>query len=254
MLVVHRVTPFFSALAVALGMAAPLWVPVHPVVSLGIALIIAFCLLSHLGGWKFQEPRFWFLMGSPFMLVCSSYTLALFLENDLLKMGLGAVTALLVFFFAEHLFTFLHLSAAYQMRAIEHVSLVVNVVSFFFASASLFGFRLFLSLPLLLLAPVCFLASLFLLASTLWICKVERHRLLPYAFGGALMSTEFFVAMSFLPSGFFTNAALLSIFFYLYLGLSRASVLQKLSPVVMRRYLAVSIFLVIVVVSTARWD
>lgn len=253
MLVIHRLTPFLLAVLAALGIALPLWIPVVPLFFLAIAAAGVVALLWHLAGFRFREPERWFLVGIPAALVVSAYAVALFLESDASKLALATTVALLVFFFAEHLFAFLHLPAAYQLHALEHVSLVVNAVTMFFAATSLFGLRLFLSLPLWVLSAACFVVSLFLLAATFWVCKVGTNRLRPYALGGALMLTELFLAMSFLPTGFFTNAALLTIFFYLYLGISRAHVLSKLSRPVARRYASVSIFLTILILATARW-
>jgi hypothetical protein len=254
MLILHRITPFVIAFVVALGIAAPFWLPLPAFISLAVSLVAAGALLSRLGKWEFATARFWFFVGSPFLLIFSCDALVLFLESDVLKATIGLVTALLVFFFCEHLFTYLHLPAAYRVRAIEHASLVMNIVTFFFAVTSLYGFRLFLSAPLWALATACFIVALFLFSSTLWTCKVERARLLPYALGGAVLSTEMFSVLSYLPSGFFTNAALLSILFYLYLGLSRAFVLGKWSSAVLRRYVAISALLVTVVVGTATWE
>jgi hypothetical protein len=117
----------------------------------------------------------------------------------------------------------------------------------------LYGFRLFLALPLWLLVPAAFALTGFLVASTLWVCKIERAKLLPYAFGGALILTELFLALTYLPTGFFTNGALLAVFFYAYLGISRAHVLQKLSPLVAKRYVGASLGLAVIILSTAKW-
>ncbi len=253
MLILHRFTPFTIALAAAAGFFSILVFPSFALLLMPLTIVAAFLLLARLARWQMRDVHVWVLIGTPLLLLVSAMSMLLFLESDLTKIVLAVSTTLLMFFFSEHLFTYLHLPATYQLNAIEHVSLVMNLVSLFFLSGALFGFRLFLQFPLYGLISVFFLAVLFILSSTLWVCKIEADRLMPYALGGSLIATELFLALAYLPSGYAPNAALLTLSVYLYLGITRAHFLQKLSPLVVRRYAMVAVALAAGVVVTSHW-
>lgn len=253
MLILHRFTPITVGLVVAAGLFGIVAFPSLALALMPATFVLAFVLLGRLARWQVRDLHFWVLVGTPMLLIGSSLILLLFLESASAKAALAAITALLVFFFSEHLFTYVHLPATYHLNAIEHLSLVMNLVSLFFLSCSLYGFRLFLQFPLVGLIAIFFLAVLFILASTFWVCKLEKEQLIPYAFGGAAIATELFLAISYLPSGYAPNASLLTIAVYVYLGVTRAHMLRKLSPVVLRRYVGGACVLAAGIIFTAHW-
>jgi len=65
--------------------------------------------------------------------------------------------------------------------------------------------------------------------------------------------TEFYLALSMLPTSFLTNAAAFACALYLLLGLSRAHLLERLSKSVLKQYLMVGGGLLILIFLTARW-
>jgi len=73
------------------------------------------------------------------------------------------------------------------------------------------------------------------------------------AIAGAIVMTEIYIALAMLPTSFVTNAAAFAVFLYLFLGLSRARVLDTLTKPVLRRYLATGVFLLAVIFGTATW-
>ena len=75
----------------------------------------------------------------------------------------------------------------------------------------------------------------------------------PYALATAVLITELFAAISFLPTGFYTNAAFLTLAVYVLLGLSRADALHKLSKEVLRRYLTLFLVLTTIIALTSQW-
>jgi len=253
MILIHRATPLVIALCIAAGFFAVTRLSVNPIVGLGVTSAIVFALLSRLVGLRPRTFQYWYFVGTPVLFLLSACGLYLFLEYPAERVALVLVCALLVFFFGEHLFHYVHIPASYQAYAIEHLSLVLNVLTVFFLGAFGFGLRMFLQLPLLALAAGFFLAIAFVVYGTLWVSKVEHRNAWPYALAGAVLTTELFSVITFLPTGFYTNAAVLALFFYLFLGFTRAHFVDQLTPSVSRRYLLIGSFLFATIVGTARW-
>lgn len=253
MLLVLRIIPFLIGLTMALGAMALFWFPIHLIWVIGASLAILFFLLARLIGWTFGKLDFWLFLSSPFLLAVSAFFLLLFLEGNGLKVLVITLATFLIWLFAENLFAYLHLPRAYQVNALEYLSLVVNVVSVFFFSTALFATRLFLSAPLWIIIPVFVIVVFILSSATLWLCKIEKERLLANAAGGTLIMTELFFVLTFLPGGFFPNAGLLTLFFYLFFGIVRARILNKLNKQILKRYLLIVTLLTFIIILTARW-
>jgi len=253
MLVFLRTFPILIGLTIALGAMALFWFPAALFWVIGISLLVLFFLLSRLVDWKFKKLDTWALIGIPFLLAVSSFSLLLFVEGQNMKIIIISLATFLVWLFAENLFTYLHLPKAYQVNALEYLAMVVNVLSVYFFTTALFAVRLFLSLPLWLVVPVFVVLIFVAIATTLWACKISKERLLPYALGGTGLATELFVVFTLLPSGFFPNATLLTLFFYLFLGIVRAQLLNKLNKAVIKRYFLAVVLITILTIWTSRW-
>lgn len=255
MILLHRITPFLIGIATALGFAAVLMLGLHPLWVMGATLAAVALLYARLVGVAPRSFQFWMLFGTPLLFLATSFGLLLFLEQPLSQFALAAFVAVFVFFFAEHVFSYVHVPVNYETYAIEHMSLVMNVASVFFVSVVGFGTRVFLTAfaPLWLLGPLFFAVSLFVIFGTLWASKVDVRHARLYALCGALLVTEFFLAVTYLPTGFYTNAALIALTAYLFLGLTRAHFLETLSPKVVRRYVLTSAVLLIAVLGTSQW-
>ena len=253
MILLHRITPFFIGLFAAAGLVGTFFVPEHPLWTIVAALIIVVLLSARLLAWRFKTLQFWTLLGTPVLFLVSGYSLFLFFEDQSAKITMTVIVAMLLFFFAEHVFTYTHLPAKYQAYAIEHLSLLLNLLSLFFFSAAGFGGMILLQSPLYIMGAVFFLLVLFFVYSTLWAGKIENKRALSYSLAGALLATEIFTALSYLPTGFYTNAAVLAVCFYLFLGLSKAHFMNQLSRKVWKRYLFLGFSLLFLIAVTARW-
>ena len=61
------------------------------------------------------------------------------------------------------------------------------------------------------------------------------------------------MALSYLPTGFYANAAWLTLMMYVYVGLMRAHLLEKMSFMVVRRYVLISGILAAFIAATTSW-
>ncbi len=254
MILLHRITPFLIALAVAAGFGLVLFVAsVSILLPIGLSFAIVFLLFCRLAQWQAASFLFWALVGVPSFFLASGFGAFLFLESEVVRIILAALVTFFTFLFAEQVFSYLHAPAVYQAYAIEHLSIMLNVLSVFFTGIVALGSHIFLQPPLWMLIPSFAALIFFLLYAALWVSKVDSVPARSFALVGALLLTELFSVILFLPIGYYAGAAFLAICLYVFLGLSRARFLQKLSRAVVWRYLAAGIILFVLIAGTAPW-
>lgn len=253
MLLFLRILPVLLALVTALGAMTMFWLPAYSLLTMVVALAVFFILLKFLVRRPWRGAEFWIFVGTPFFFVASSLVLLLFLESAGMKVLVITLSTFLVWLFSENLFIYQYLPNNYQVNALEYLASVINVVCVYFFTAALFALHVFLNLPLWLTAPFSALVFFVAIFSSLWLAKIGKERIWPNTLGGTVLFTELFIVFSFLPSGFFPSAALLTLIFYLFLGIVRAHLRGKLNKAVYQRYLLASAIFILMIIWTARW-
>jgi hypothetical protein len=253
MILLHRFSSFAIAAVCGLSFLSLFFSWTHPLLTILLTAVIVAGLLGRLLNWQIKGFQFWHLLGTPLLFLLSSFGPFFLLENTFSKIGLTLLVVGLNFLFVEHVFSFVHLPIAYQPFTLEYLSQFLHILSVFFLSVLGFGLSLFLQTPLWFLTLVFFFMLFFIVYGTLWAGKVDAVRARPYAFAGAVLMSELFAVLSFLPTGFYSNAAFLALGVYVFLGLSRAHALHKLSQEVVRRYLIVFGVLAVLIAVTSQW-
>lgn len=253
MIFIHRLTPFAIGLIAMLGFASLFLGWMSAVTTLLLSVFLLALLFARLLHWQVRTFQFWHFFGTPLLYLLSVFGMIFLFEKPLASISLSIVSVFLLVLFAEYIFQFTHLPSQYQPYSIEYLTLLLNVLTIFFLSSFAYGIHLLVQAPLFFLSSFFFLLSLFILYGTLWVSKADEKRSKPYAFAGSILTTEFFVAVAFLPSGLYTNAALITLFFYLFLGLTRAQVHHKLSGSVVKRYVSVAMILLIMILFSTDW-
>ncbi len=255
MILLHRLTPFALAASLAGGFSILILAPRSLVLAGLLLLLVPALLLARLLSWEFKRPAFWVFLGVPLFLVVSAILFFLFLESPVGEWLLAFSVVAVVGLYAENLFNFYHLPSAYQAYSLEYLSLVSAIMSGFFFTAGANGAHLFLHdlVPLWIPTIIVFFATLLSTLAMFWVSKVGFETGKRYAIGGAILMTELFAVISFLPTSFVTNAAAFAVFLYVYLGLMRAHVLERLSPQVIRRYAITATILLAIIFISAKW-
>ncbi len=252
MILVHRITTFLLAAVLAAGFSVLIFWPSAVLFAVLLFLCVPL-LLGRLLLWRVRKASFWIFWSQAIFFTVSALLFYLFLEDQGMKLLLGISTVVLMWLYAENLFTFHHLPAAYQAYALEYLSLVLTLVGVFFLVSAGFGAQLFLQLPVWLPAIAVFLATAITTLGVFWVSKIDLRSSRGFALMIAVVMTEFYIALSMLPTSFLANAAAFTCGLYLLLGLSRAHHLERLSKEVLRQYLIVGGGLLVLVFATARW-
>jgi len=248
----HRISTILILALVASGFGILMFWEVHASVAM-ICFVMVLLLFGRLLLWEFKRGAFWVFWMSAVAFLGSAVFFYLFLELAAIKLVLAVVVTIALWLYAENLFAFYHLPGSYQAYALEYLSLVIYLLSAFFFTSGAYGAQLFLLLPVWVPALAVFWAVTGAIAGIFWVSKIDNESAGYYAFVGGLLLTELYVVLSFLPTSFMTNAAAFTCFLYLYFGITRAYILERLSRFVFRRYAAVAGLLLFFVFLTARW-
>ncbi|MFZ2681952.1 MAG: hypothetical protein WAZ14_02570 [Patescibacteria group bacterium] len=253
MILLHRLTPFAILLLSAVGFGFLIWEPL----AFKVPAILCFALIPFLFArlllWELRRPAFWVFLGTPSLLLLSALMFFLIIETTAGAWTMAITVTLALTLYAENVFAFYHLPSSYQAYSLEFLSLMCYMVSAFFFTGSAYMAQLFLELPLWIPAVATFLIVLLATVAVFWVSKIGFETGILFAVTGAILMTEVYVSLSMLPTSFVTHAAAFTVFWYVYLGIARAHVLEKLTPVIVRRYLITGCMLLGLIFGTATW-
>jgi len=253
MILLYRITPFLVAMVSALGFAAFLLRWMHPFIAVFVTVLLLLLLLARLLRFQLDTFSFWFFLGTAGIFLLSAFSVLFLFESMTTSLVVACVTIGLLTLFSEFIFLYTHIPSAYQPFSLEYLTLILNLLSIFFLTCFGFAIRLLVQIPLSFLSVSFFLLSFFLIYGMLWVSKSESVHTRFYAGFGAILFTELFIAISFLPTGFYTNAAFLTVFSYVFFGLTRAQVIHKLTKEVARRYLITAGVLLLFIGVSSQW-
>ena len=253
MILLHRLTPFAIAILSAVGFGLLILDPLDLKIPAALCFLLIPFLFARLILWELRRPAFWVFLGTPCLLLLSALMFFLIIESVAGAWLLGITVTVFLGLYSENLFAFYHLPSSYQAYALEYLSLMSYMVSGFLFTGSAYMAQLFLELPLWIPTIATFLIVLLSTVAVFWVSKIGFETGILFAVTGAVLMAEVYVALSQLPTSFVTHAAAFSVCWYVYLGVSRAHVLEKLTPLIARRYVAVGCLLLALIFGTATW-
>lgn len=162
--------------------------------------------------------------------------------------GIGMYALLLT----ENIFSVAAIRTIQLFRAASAVGFLLTLLTAFFLYDTIFSFRLTFWLNSL----AVFFVSLPLLFHGFWSVNLEeeinKKLVLPSCFL-ALCLAEFAFVISFMPLTVATSSLSLTTFMYVILGLTQASLAERLFKQTMYEYLSVGLVVLLILVLTARW-
>ncbi len=253
MIILHRITTFVIALCTACIFAILLWAFDYVVLALVLTCVAIPILFARLLKWEFKRFVFWVFLSMPVFLLFSALLFVFFLESDVLKIIVGIVVTISIWLYSESVFTFYHLPSSYQAYTLEFLSLIFSILSAFFFTSGMYAMSLFMQLPVWVPALAIAAFVFFVSIVVLWVSKVAIQVAMRFATVGAICMAQVYIVFSLLPTSFLSNAAGFAVILYTFLGLSRADALDKLSKIVLVRYLSIGAALLLAIFATARW-
>ncbi len=253
MILIHRISPFVLAIMLSLGMYVIVFTSVQPVATAVAMIVCSLLLFGRLLQFEVRTFQFWNFVLTPVLFLVASLGMIFFLEQPSVIMMIAGLAVALILLYAEYVFQYIHLPATYQPYSLEYLSLFLNLLTVFFLSAVGFGLILLVQISLGIVSLFALFCFVFVIYGTFWVSKAHESKIKPYTLGGSILMTELFIAISFLPTSHFTSAALMTVLFYLFIGLTRAHVLRTLSTPIIKHYLITSSVLLLAILLSSQW-
>ena len=215
---------------------------------LALSPIVIFGAIYAILGHRLKTPsaRLKFLI-APTLLIWSSLSLVLFLEQGILRHLLAIIVSLFMAFFFESLATYIWHHHEYETFSLENISGYALTLTTFAGSASLLSASAWSILSMALI--------LFLLVNykMMWISKaIDKHGRM-FLIILTLAEIELFGILKILPLHFLAGGALLTVTWYTGIVIVRAKLLGLLTSKVLKRHLMLGGALTALLLLVTRW-
>lgn len=247
-----RLIPFLSALATFLMFFGILLAPQMLAEIFGIYLIILIYGLFELLGRRIGDRDFWTVLVSVLCFVAAGLGFFIFLEGLVWQIFFALASAGVVGVFTEQWYRWFYANRDMPSYTLDVSLTILEIFSVFFAASSFIGLRIFMKSQIWILIPAFAFLIFALFMVTRQIHYTLRHLLLSGLIAAVLFSQIFF-AVLFLPSGFVALGAIVAIAWYVFTGLLKVSELGAPLKKTVFRYAVLASVCFILTAATARW-
>jgi len=186
------------------------------------------------------------------------YTIAvlsfiIFIELSLLKIIFALLFSIILFISLENIYLFNAKSIKYQPYSLQNFSSYFNLISCFLLYSSFFGFMIFLQTPMWFLLLAVIVVTSLLIYQLMWVSSINSKKSRPYILLITLLVSEGFWALAFLPTSIYVNALLLSVVYYVVVGLTLNQLLGILNRSVVKRYVTIVSIIILTILLSAKW-
>lgn len=255
MILLKRLIPIITPIIIFAAMEMLfLWPSLIYFFIVGMILVLGLATWQIIGKGLVHTEARWFYLLTPISFLVSGIIFILFLEQAWVKHTLALALSFFLGVFLENIFSYIYRHEKYQANSLENISNYLNLTSVFFLNASLFGFALFLSLPLWELSLISLVISFILTFQTIWINKIRPAAAWLHIIVICLILFEVFWTLSFLPTAFYVNGLVMTAAFYFTNNLTRLNLTGRLSKTLLVRYCVLCAIILLVVLLTAKWS
>jgi hypothetical protein len=219
----------------------------------GILLAYLVFVILFLKKLQVDKSFFHFLI-LPLTFGISSFLFSSFLVDKNAYHAIAALSAVCLFLVLRQYYFYFNYPFKYQPYSLESLSLYLCLLTGFFFFSSCFGTLILLQLNLFLLLAILFVVSGLMTYQFFWIHKVAIDKSRLFVVCIALVLVELFVAISYLPTGYYVNSFILTISYYLMLGFSKHFLANTLTKRRVAIYVSLAVVSVLAVLLTAQWS
>lgn len=164
----------------------------------------------------------------PFLLITSlsAYILFLYSDNSFVIWAIIVILPAIVWIYLESLYLFWQRSSQYQAHTLQRIAHYLYIIEVFLLATALIGVQILLQVDFWIISSA--LAALFFAIQYDYFLlnKFAARESLVMSGLGTVMALEFSIVLNLLPTHFFMYGLIISLFFYVWLGISR-QVLQR---------------------------
>ena len=216
--------------------------------------VILFFIIWQITGRKFRSFQFWNFLITPHLFLATACFFSISLESRFFLHTVAVLSSVVLGIFLEEIFVYFNLPKKYYPYSLENISNYINLLTVFLLFSSLYSLIVFLNFSMWYLSLIV-IAFIFLLAyQSTWVNKISFRKAWLFILVITLILTELFSVISFLPTSFYVNAIVLTVCYYIILGLSRFILLEELEKKPLRRYLIIGFIAIVIALLTAQWN
>lgn len=191
---------------------------------------------------------------TPLPLAAGGLLVVAVLEGRWLRVAVALILGLLLWVAWEDLYRAFRQPSRHLAASSANITSNLGLVSYFFFSVGLLWLEIFLGFPLWLAALLLAGVAALLTYQAMWLLGCTAWQGLPYVVAMTLVSIELLWAVSFLPTGIYVGALVLTAAYYVAAGLARNQMHGSLTRRVLFRYLLLGAAAFAGVLLTAKWQ
>jgi len=202
---------------------------------------------------SFHRREFWRFSLSPLFFVVAIFGFLVILESTWWQQVLVWLSAVVILATLQNLFDRFYRGASYSARSFEIISNNINTLSIFVLTTVLYSLIVFLNWAVYVVAILLLACCILLFYQSMWIAGLKLGQSWLFILIDSLVMIELFWVLNFLPNTFYIKALVLTVVYYSVINLSRNWLLKILQPEMIKRYLIVSLSILVLVLATAQW-
>lgn len=189
----------------------------------------------------------------PFALLNSFFAYILIIDSQVFMHVLVIAAAGVIYYYLHSIFLFHFLPLQYKSFQIENISSYGGFLSVFFLASALYAIESFLKWPLWSIILILTFFFLIVIYQVNWAHKIPIYNSSAHIFIDTLILVELAWTLSFLPLRFDILGLQLAAAYYIVVGLTKHYLQGTLEAKIVKTYIGIGVFSVVVILLSARW-
>lgn len=189
----------------------------------------------------------------PVLFSLASWLFMIFIIDPVFYHLTVVASALVVYILIHQYYLYFYVPYRYQPYSLESMSLYISLIAGFFFYAAAFGGLVLLQLNVWLVALVLMLSMGLVTYQYFWVNKFNVKKNWLFVLIIILVLTEIFIAVSYLPTGFYVNSFIIVLSYYLMLGFSKHYLSQTLNKKRSWMFILIGGLCLLAVLFSAKW-
>jgi len=216
-------------------------------------LVYFFLVLGFVCRLSFNK-NFWHFLILPLLTTLAAWLCLIFFVDTLYFHLVSVGVGLLLYFLINQYYLYFYVPFKYQPYSLESLSLYVSILAALFFLVASFGSLILLQIAKHWLVLALLVFFFLLTYQYFWINKHNWSKSWIFVLVIVLLIVELFVVTAYLPTGYYVNSLIITVVYYLTLGISKQSLSGNLSKKKIAGFLIVGGLCLLLVLISARWD
>ncbi|MFA6322586.1 MAG: hypothetical protein WCX71_03870 [Candidatus Buchananbacteria bacterium] len=218
-----------------------------------VILILIILSVWQLTGREVKIEKFWRFLITPLLFSMAGMLFLGFLEGQYARQLFLLGQMVLLWAYLEIIFLRYHLRPKYEPYSLENVTVHLNLITIYLTACGFYNLILFLAINFWLLLGLFVLIGLLMSYQLIWASGVTTRVGWHYLAVISLLTAELFWIVNYLPTSIYVNGLMVTLGYYLMSGLSRNWLLGIRDSQVIKRYLIIGSFILLIILITAKW-